>query len=91
MIDGFDASDQLHQFRIMLVNVLHEFGLGIARAGDQHRAGIGDRLDDGVQEVLVGRGVAAADRVGLVMDVLGRIIRMQNQFIRLPGNASEVR
>jgi hypothetical protein len=47
MIDGFHA-DKTHQLRAVLVNVLDQFGLRIARAGDENGACIRDRLSDGL-------------------------------------------
>ena len=80
MVDGFHAGDDLHQLRVVVVDVLDELGLGVGRPGDEHGAGVRNRLRDPVEESLVFRGVSAADRIGLVMDVLGRVVRVQHQF-----------
>jgi hypothetical protein len=61
--------------------MLDQFGLGIGRAGDENFAGIGDRLCNGVQKFFIGAGMTAADRIGLVVDMLGRMIGMQDEFI----------
>ena len=66
MIDRFHADDLLHQPRLMLVDVLHQLGLGVCRARDQDRARAFDRLDDAMKKVLILRGVPAADGVCLV-------------------------
>ena len=63
----------------MLVNVLDQFGLGIGRAGDQNRAGVGDGLDDSLEILMIRRGMSAADAIGLVMDVLGRMLGMHDK------------
>ena len=79
MIDGLHRRNDVHQFRLMAVNVLHELGLCIGRAGDEDGAGAGDRIGDRLQESLILRGMSAPDRVGFVMDVSRRMIRMQNE------------
>jgi hypothetical protein len=81
MIDTFNADDDLHQPRIVLVNMLDQFGLGTGRAGDYNFAGVGDRLCNGVQKFFIGAGMTAADRIGLVVDMLGRMIGMQDEFV----------
>jgi hypothetical protein len=79
MIDGLDADDYLHQLRIVRTDVLDQFGLGIGRSGDKHRAGIRDGLRDSMKESVIFGGIAAADRVCLVVDVSRRIVRVQHQ------------
>ena len=41
----------------------------------------GERLGDVGVERLVGGGMAAADRIGLVMQMTGRQVRMQRDFV----------
>ena len=79
MIDGFDAGDDLHQSRRVLVDVLDQRVFGIAGPGNQNRAAVGDRSDDGLQEVAILRGVPAAQRVRLMVNVPRRMIRVQHQ------------
>ena len=50
---------------------------------DEDRAGVGNRLRDSVQKILVGLGMAAADGVRLVMDVPGRVVRVQDQSFNI--------
>ena len=63
----------------MAVNVLHQLGLCIGRAGDEDGARSGDRIGDRLQESLILRGMSAADGVRLVVDVSRRMIRVQHQ------------
>src|SRR4029077_13798563 len=79
MIDGFHADDDLHQPGIMLADVLDQLGLGIGWPGNENRAGVCDRLRDSLKEGVVLRGVPAPDGVCLMVDVLGRTIRMQDE------------
>ena len=50
---------------------------------DADGAGIGEGERHRVQEFMVPGGVSAADRAGLVVDMLGRMIRMQHQLFDL--------
>jgi len=79
MIDGFHADNNLHQLGIVLVNVLDQFGLGIGRPGNKNRAGVGNRCSDCLEKVVILRRVPAADGICLVVDVPGRMIRVQHQ------------
>jgi hypothetical protein len=79
MIDGFDPDDDRHPLRIVLVDVLDKLGLGISRPGYENRARVCNRIHDGVKIVVVFRGMPAPDGVGLVMDMSGRMIRMQDE------------
>jgi hypothetical protein len=63
----------------VLVNVLDQFGLGIGRPGNKNRAGVGNRCGDGLEKVVILRRVPAADGICLVVDVPGRMIRVQHQ------------
>ena len=55
--------------------------LCVGRAGDEDRARIRDRLRDRVQKGVVFGGVPAADRIGLVMNVFGGIVRVQHELL----------
>ena len=79
MIDGFDSDDNLHQLGIMLADVLDQLGFGIGRPGNENRAGARDRLSDGLKKGVILRGVPTPDGVCLVVDVLGRTIRVQHE------------
>jgi len=79
MIDGFDSDDDPHQLGIMLADVLDQLGLGVGRAGDENRVGFGEGFRDGMKIFMIRGGVPAADRIGLVMDVLGRMLRTDDE------------
>jgi hypothetical protein len=81
MIDRLDADDLVHQLRIVLADVLDELGLGIGRTSYQNRAGVGNRLRHRLQKRMIFGGMAAADGIGLVVDVPGRMIRVQYQLV----------
>ena len=42
MIGALDADNGFHQLRLVLVDVLDQFGLGVGRSGDQDRVRVGD-------------------------------------------------
>jgi hypothetical protein len=50
MIDGFGSDDNLHQLGIMLADVLDQLGFGIGRPRNVNRAGVRDRLSDGLKK-----------------------------------------
>ena len=79
MIDSLDPDNNFHQLRIVLADVLDQLGLGIGGSGHQNLAGVGDRLRDRLEELVILRRMAAADGVGFVVDVSRRTIRMQHQ------------
>ena len=80
VIDAFHADDLLRHLRIVLADMFDQRGLGVGRTGDEDRAGIRDRLRDRVQKGVVLGGVPAADRIGLVMNVFGGIVRVNTSF-----------
>ena len=61
MVDGFDADDDLHQLRMAGMNVFDQLGLGVGGSGDQNGAGVGDRLRNCFEEILILSGMAGAD------------------------------
>ena len=79
MIDGLHSSNRLRQLRDMLVNVLDQLGLGVGGTGDQNRAGVRDGLGNGLEILMIRRGMSAADAIGLMMDVLSRMLRMHDK------------
>ncbi len=78
MIDCFDARDLGLQRWQMKLDMLDEFGLGIGRSRDEHGAGIGNRIGDLGQEFAVLGRMAATYAVGLVVDMAGWVVRVQN-------------
>ena len=81
VIDAFNPDDLLRQLRIVLADMFDQCRLGVGRTGDEDRARIGDRLGDRVKKGLIFRGVPAADRIGLVMNVLGGIVGVLHQLL----------
>jgi hypothetical protein len=59
--------------------MLGKFLLCIRGSGDENRARICDRLGNGLEIVMIHRNMPAADGICLVMDVLGRMIGIQNE------------
>jgi hypothetical protein len=83
MVDSFHPSDSFDKPGVMQANVLDQFRLRIGRPCNQHRAGAGNGFGDGVKIFVIRGGVPAPDRVRFVMDMPGRMIRMQNQPFNL--------
>jgi hypothetical protein len=81
MIDRFDAGNGLHLAWFVLVDVLDQLGLGVGRAGDENGIGVGERFGDGVKILMISGSVSAPDRIGLVMDVLRRMLRMHDKTL----------
>ena len=79
MIDRFHTRDGFPQSGVMQVDVLDQLGLCIRRPGDEHCARIGNRFGDVMKIVGTRRCVPASDGVCLVMDMSGRMIRMQDE------------
>ena len=65
--------------------VARQLGLGAGRADDQDRPGSGQRVRHAAEELLVGRRVAAADRVGLVVKVHVPVMRADDGAVDLIG------
>ena len=81
MIDRFDADDLLDEFRIVMVDVLDQFGLGVCRTGNENELSVFHRVGDVVQEFLVFGGMSASDGIGLVMNMLYRIVWLDDDPI----------
>ena len=79
MIDSFHSDDDVHQFGIVVVNMLDQFGLCTGWSGNENHAGVCNRFSDGVKVVVIRRGVPAPDGVCLVMDMFRRMVRVQNE------------
>ena len=91
MIDGLDPGNMLDQLRIVVMDVLHQLGLGVGRTGDEDFACVGDGGGNLVEEILILGGMAAADRVRLVMDVAGRVVRVQHETVDIVGLDANLR
>jgi hypothetical protein len=70
MVERFDTGDPCCELRVSLRDVVSQFVLGASRTCDQHRPGNIERLGNMLEEPAVCRCVTAADRIGLVMQVL---------------------
>jgi hypothetical protein len=79
MIHRFHSDDDIHQLGVVVVNVLDQLGLRIGRSGNENRAGICNCFSGGVKIGVIFRGVTASNRICLVMDVPGGVIRVQHQ------------
>ena len=79
MVDSFHTHDDVHQLGVVVMNVFDHLGLCIGGSGNENRTGVCDRFGGGVKIVVILRGVPAADGIRLVMDVPGRMIRVQNE------------
>jgi hypothetical protein len=77
MIDRFHPDYLLHQSRVVQVNVLDEFDFGVCRAGNKNRTGVGDGLRHGMKKVVILRRMAGPDGIRLMVNVPGRIVRVQ--------------
>jgi hypothetical protein len=79
MIDGLYTDNDFHQPGIVLADVLDQLGLCVGGSRNENRAGVCYRLSDSLKESVILRGVAAPDGVCLMVDVLGRMIGVQNE------------
>jgi hypothetical protein len=61
MIHGLHPRYDVHQRRIVVMDMLHKFHLGVCRTSDENGACAFDRFDNPVQEILIFRRVPAAD------------------------------
>ena len=81
MVGGFHGDYSTTDLRIIFSNILGEFDFGAGRSKDQNLAGIADGVQHLFKEFLAFLGVAAADRVGLVMNMPCRHVGMQDDLI----------
>ena len=81
MINRFDGGHPSCQIRTVVLDVLEQFCLCIGRAGDQDRASIGNRLSHPLEKVMIFGGMPTTDAVGFVMQVLGWMIRMDDERV----------
>jgi len=83
MIDGFHSYYDVHQLGIVVVDVFDQFCLCIGWTRNEDSASVRKRLGDCVEIVMIFRGVSAPDGVRLVMDVPGRVVRVQDQSFNI--------
>ena len=85
MIERLDAGNARQQLCRMPLDVLEQLVLGIRRPADQYGAGSADLGHHGVEEILVLSDVAAADRVGLVVNVTRWVIGVHHGALDVIG------
>jgi hypothetical protein len=83
MIDRFHSGDDVHQLGVMMMNVFDQFCLCIGWTRDENSTSVRNRLSDCVEIVMIFRGVPAANGVRLVMDVSGRVVRVQDKSFNI--------
>jgi hypothetical protein len=81
MVGGFNRDNSTADCRIVLANIFCEFDFIAGRSEDQDFSGIADGVQHLFQEFLAFMDMAAADRVGLVMNMPRRHVGMQDDFI----------
>jgi hypothetical protein len=81
MIHGLHADNGVHHLGIALLNVFDQFRLCIGRSRNENLPGVRNGFRDGLKKVVIGCGVSTADGVRLVMDMPGRMIRMQSELL----------
>ena len=81
MVGGFDAGDPIANLWIVPADVARKLGLGAGGTDDQHFACVADGLHHLRKKFLVRRGMAAADRAGLVMQMARGQMRMQDDLV----------
>ena len=81
VVGSFDRNDAIADFRVLFAEIFGEFCLGAGRSNDQDCAGKADGVHHLREKLLVGRGMPAADRVGLVVKVFRGHVWMHNDFV----------
>jgi len=85
MIECLDRRNTLQQLRRVALDVLEQLVLGVRRAPDQDRACGANSVHHRLKESLVLGTVAAADRIGLVMDMPCRPSRVYHRALDVIG------
>jgi len=83
MVNGLHRRNYVYQTGIMVVDMFHEFRLGVRWACNENSTRAGYRLCNPMKKVLILRSVPATDGIRFVMDMQGRIMRMQNQTLNV--------
>ena len=81
MVGGFNRNDSTADCRIMLTNIFGEFDFSAGRSEDKDFAGIAHGVQHLLQEFFAFMDVAAADRIGLVMNMPRRDVGMKDDLI----------
>jgi hypothetical protein len=75
----FHSGDELRLLRGVLVDVLDQFRLRIRRPGYKYGARVCDGVRDGLKIVVILGRVPAPDGIGLVVDMSGRMVRVNDE------------
>jgi hypothetical protein len=81
VVGGFNRNYSTADLRIMLANIFGEFDFRAGRSEDQDLAGIADGVEHLFQEFFAFMDMAAANRIGLVMNMSRRHVRVQDHLI----------
>lgn len=81
MVGGFNRDNSAADLRIAFANIFGELDFGAGRSEDQDFTGIADGIQHLFEEFLVFMDVAAADRIGLVMNMPRRHVGMKDDLI----------
>ena len=81
MVGGFNRDDSTAYCRIVPANIFCEFDFSAGRSEDEDFAGIAHGVQHLFQEFLAFMDVAAADRIGLVMNMPRRHVGMKDDLI----------
>src|SRR5579859_8624 len=81
VIGSLDRNDAVADLRILFANELCEVRLGAGRTDDEDFAGVADGVHGLRQKFLVKADMAAADRIGFVVEVPCRHVRMQHKLV----------
>ncbi len=85
MVDGFDARHAHGKIGLVRRQMFRQLVLGAGRPDDQDRARPGESLGDVIEEILVDRRMAAADRVGLGVQMHHPVVGMDHGTVDLVG------
>jgi hypothetical protein len=81
VINRLNAGNLGAQPRYVSADMLHELRLGICRSRNQYSSRIGNGLCHSLKEIVILRRMAAANRIGLVVNMAGGLVGMQHEAI----------
>src|SRR5882724_4370925 len=81
MVHAFNSGDLFGKLRVMDLNVMHQFQLGIGWTNDEDRSRIGNCFGHFMQISLAGFGVAAAHRIGAMVNVTLWIVGLDHLMV----------
>jgi len=83
VIDRLNAGNLGAQRRHVSADMLHQLRLGICRSRNQYGSRIGNGLCHALKKIVILRRMAAADRIGLMVDMAGGLVGVQHEVIDL--------